>query len=245
MLDKAAVVMVRTTHPGNIGAAARAMGNMGLGNLALAEPLCDHKSAEAVARASGFGGMLDRALVHESLAGAISKAQHAYAFTARRRDLAQPCLDVRKASGKMARQLAAGLKVALVFGPEQAGLTNVETDVCDFIVEIPTEAGKSSLNVAAAIQVACHELRMATIGATNPPGRPSLADKGEVQNLMDHFEQVITETCPPGNKGLLDKMLRRLAMLLNRAQPDKADVRMLRGLLSGVAKRRSPEKKKQ
>lgn len=235
-LDLATVVMVRTTHPGNIGAAARAMGNMGLSRLALADPRCDHTSAEAVARASGLGRILDSAAVSDGLDGAIADSKRAFAFTARRRDLSQPVKDVRSAAADAAGMLAAGERVALVFGPEQAGLTNAETDVCDMIVEIPTEPGSHSLNVAAAIQVACHELRMA---AADPVARgepTETADKGDVRALLEHLEQVLAASLPGDDDGMRKRMVRRLTMLLNRSSPDAADVRMLRGLLSAVKK---------
>ena len=124
ILDLVKVVMVRTTHPGNIGAAARAMGNMGISLLALVDPKCDHKGNEAVARASGLGRILDDATVHPDVSHAISDTKHAYAFTARRRDLSQPFADVREAAIKMAANVKARQKVALIFGPEQSGLEN-------------------------------------------------------------------------------------------------------------------------
>ena len=236
--------MVRTTHPGNIGSAARAMGNMGLRRLALVEPLCDHNSPEAVARSSGYGEILEDAQVHPTLADAIAGAKHAFAFTARRRDLSQPVADVRAAAARMAEEIASGMKVALVFGPEQAGLTNTDTDVCDLIVEIPTEPGHSSLNVAASIQVACHELRMAALGPGVAAERPVPVDKRDVQALVEHITKVIDETSPSKSPGMLNKMVRRLTMLLNRSCPDEADVRLLRGLLSSVSKGDAAKKRK-
>lgn len=241
-LDLATVVMVRTTHPGNVGAAARAMGNMGLSRLALADPKCDHTSAEAVARASGLGRLLDAAAAHDGLDGAIADARHAFAFTARRRDLSQPVKDVRSAAADAAGMIASGDRIALVFGPEQAGLTNAETDVCDMIVEIPTEPGSHSLNVAAAVQVACHELRMAAAGPARQGEPAEAAGKGDVRALVEHLEQVLAASLPGEDGGMRRRMVRRLTMLLNRSSPDAADVRMLRGLLSAVrkAERRPP-----
>ena len=114
-----------------------------------------------------------------------------------------------------------------------------ETDVCDLIVEIPTDKNSPSLNVAAAILIACHELRMETQGPAIKGDKHRPADKEDVQALLLHIDDVIRDECPPKPKGLKDKMLRRLTMLLHRASPDAADVRMLRGLLSSVGKKKA------
>ena len=233
-LKGAAVVMVGTTHPGNLGGAARAMGNMGIGRLLLAGPKCSPSEPDAIARAAGFASILDGSRSFAVLGEALAGHQRAYAYTARRRGMSQRVLDSREAAAKMAGELAGGARVAMVFGPEQAGLSNLDTDMCDNMVEISAVPGKASLNVAAAVQIACHELRMASEHL--PPERPArgLAGKDELQDLLDHAERVMDALCPAKNAGLRAKMRRRLSLIANRADMDKADVRMLRGLLSSA-----------
>lgn len=227
--------MVRTTHPGNIGAAARAMGVSGLAHLALVSPQTSATNPDAVARAASSGSILDNSATYPDLGAALANCQRAYAFTARRRDMKHLILDARAASAKANQDLAAGNQVALVFGPEQSGLTNEEIQLCDCIVEISTVPGKSSLNVAAAIQIACHELLMATDTSMEGPAR-DLATKQDLQDALIHVNDLMQEFCPPQNEALRKKMLGRLNLLLNRASPEKSDVRMLRGLLASVGK---------
>lgn len=238
MLAGARVVMVGTTHPGNLGAAARAMGVMGLGRLSLARPEADHLAPEAVARAAGHGKVLDEAQVHANLKAAIASCACAYAFTARRRDMDPVMIDPRACAAQAAAELARGNQVALVFGPEHSGLTNAETDLCDTLVRIPTAASRGSLNVASAIQIACYELRGAL--AANAPAAQAaggdLASKEEIAHLLEHASAVLAANYPVDHPGLHAKMLRRLTRLVSHARPQAADVRMLRGMLSYVAK---------
>ena len=235
-LRRVAIVMVGTTHPGNIGAAARAMGNMGLERLVLVRPQANVRDPIAVARAAGFGRILDHACEYPDLATALAPNHRAYAFTARRRGLAQRVINARSACLAMNTELAASRHIALVFGPEHSGLTNIETDLCDCLVHIPTQVENSSLNIAAAIQIACYELSMATNTVSTAAAKDNLATKREIHDLLEHVEQVLVDCCPARHPGLQAKMMRRLNQLVNRASPDQADVRMLRGLLSAIAK---------
>ena len=235
--------MVGTTHPGNLGAAARAMGNMGVDRLLLARPEARLDDATAQARAtSSHAGILAKAEVHPALDAALRKQRHAYAFTIRRRELSVPSLELRPAARRIARQLAAGRDVALVFGAEQAGLSNDEVDLCDAIATIPLARERGSLNVAAAVQLACYECMLARGAAAVRPAKDDPpASKGEIIDLLAHMREVLKDY-PVRHQGLRSRMMRRLAVLINRAQPQSADVSMLRGFLTRIDKQRQRDK---
>ena len=230
---QALVVLVGTTHAGNIGGCARAMATMGLDSLALAGCIADAVSDEAVARASGCEDILASAAVHPDLGSALAECNRAYAFTGRRRGLSLPPTDLRAAAAGMAGDLADGAKVALVFGPEKTGLSNADLDRCDCLVAIPTARPGKSLNLAAAVQVACYELFLAG-GGSLPPRRRIMPTKAQTAELIDHLERSIGQGCPPSTPGKLRRMIRRLRLLLAAADPEAADVRMLRGLLASI-----------
>lgn len=230
--DSVSIILVGTTHPGNIGATARAMGVMGLSTLLLARPVASHTEEQAVVRASGAADILERAAVYPDLAATISTHHCVYAFTARRRDMSHSVVDLRTAATLCAKNSAEQLRTALVFGPERTGLTNAELELCDRIVEIPS-AANYSLNVAAAVQLACYEVYLATLEQEPQPAR-ELASKQEIQDMLDHTRTVVMLTAPPRTEALLQKMLGRMQVLINRAEPTPADIRMLRGMLKGI-----------
>ncbi len=213
------------------------MANMGLVKLALANPRCNPLDETAITRASGADHILRDAQIFPDLATAITNDQLVYAFTARRRGMSHQILDVRTACVDAVTQISNGVRLAFVFGPENTGLSNRETDLCDHLVEIPSENLHASLNLAAAVQVASYELRMSTSG-TNPVinSTRELASKFEHQQLLAQLEQIVKQECPPRHSGLRNRMLKRMALLLARAKPDKADLRMLRGMLKLVTK---------
>jgi len=229
------VVLVEPSHPGNIGAAARAMKTMGLSNLWLVSPK-RFPDAEATARASGADDLLYRARVVESYGQALDGCGLVVGASARRRTVSWPQLDPRHC----ARQVVAAaskLPVALVFGREHSGLTNAELERCHYLVQIPANPAYSSLNLAAAVQILAYEIRMAVVtsgGAeVDRPERLELATTGEMQGVMGHLEQVLSEI------GFLNpaqprQLMRRLRRLFNRAQLDKTEVNILRGILTAV-----------
>lgn len=155
------IVLVETSHPGNIGAAARAMKTMGLDELVLVAP-GEFPSAEATARASGADDVLARARVVNSLDDAIADCGFVAASSARLRKLSWPVVDPRAGAAALQRH-AGETKVAMVFGPEHSGLTNEDLGRCNQVVQIPANRAYSSLNVAMAVQVICYELRMAAL----------------------------------------------------------------------------------
>ena len=151
------IVLVETTHPGNIGAAARAMKTMGFYDLHLVRPkIFPH--ADATARAAGADDILESAKMHESLADALSECSIVFATSARIRTLPCPMLSPSEAIPEIIEFAARQVSVALVFGRESSGLTNEELDLCNKMITIPTGDQFSSLNLASAVQIICYEV---------------------------------------------------------------------------------------
>lgn len=245
MLDHIRIVLVNTTHPGNIGAVARAMKNMGLSDLCLVEPkLFPHEAATA--RASGATDILDRAQVVPDLAAALEDCQLVVGTSARGRHIPWPVIDPHEL-GAIAAPLAgaaASTRVAILFGREDRGLTNDELHACYHHVHIPSVDSFSSLNLGAAVQVICYELRMAALDAQRADqARPQwgtpwdieLADHAELERLFEHLERTLVgiDFLDPDNPRQLMPRLRRLLL---RALPDKVEVNVLRGILTAVDK---------
>jgi tRNA (cytidine32/uridine32-2'-O)-methyltransferase len=232
------IVLVGTTHPGNIGAVARAMKNMGLDDLALVNPrIFPHE--EATARASGAVDVLDNATVVDSLAEAIKDCVFVAGASARPRSLAWPYMEPRDCAAKFVELREEGV-VAAVFGPEKSGLSNSDLDHCDTLLTIPTDPDFSSLNIAMSVQVFTYELRMAAMG-----GKPAhyeydapLATSDELENFYNHLEQVLIDLqfLKPDNPR---NLMRRLRRMFTRAQVDKNEVNILRGMLAAIDKKKS------
>lgn len=231
--------MVGTTHPGNIGAAARAMSNMSITNLVLVSPQCPVGEI-AFARASGAHDILDQRRTVESLEEAIQDCHLVFGSTARSRSLSWPELSPPNMAQKT-WELDDDSKVAVVFGREHSGLTNDELQLCSYMVSIPTNPDFSSLNVASAIQVLCYEIykscgevRVDTSDAADEPAATSF----DIEGYFQHLEKVLlsTEFLNPDNPGQLMQRLRRL---YQRANLSKNEINILRGILSSVVKHRS------
>ncbi len=237
--DNVRIVLVEPTHPGNIGATARAMKNMGLERLMLVNPL-RFPHAEATARAAGADDILYRAQVVDGFADSLDGCHIVVGASARHRGLSAPELDPRQCAAKVA-EYSPDAEVALVFGRESSGLTNDETDRCNFLVHIPTNPEHGSLNLAAAVLVIAYELRMhlLTVSPTATPGdQPIPAPAEEMARFYEHLEQVLLATgfLNPANPRHL---MRRLRRLFNRAQTDQNEVNILRGMLSSVQGRKN------
>lgn len=232
MNDRFRIVMVQTTHPGNIGAAARAMKNMCLSRLTLVSPL-RFPDEQATARASGAEQILDSAAVVGSLDEAVADCSLVIGSSARLRSAAWPLLTPREAAA-LAVTEAAAAPVAFVFGRESSGLSNAELDRCTHLVHIPTNPDYSSLNVAMAIQVISYELLLAsqTAQAVEPVEREP-ANHAEMEGLFGHLEQALAdlEFTDARRAGSL---MRRLRRLFHRAAPDRVEVNILRGILSAA-----------
>lgn len=237
LLSRVRVVLSHTSHPGNIGAAARACKTMGLSQLWLVAPL-RFPDPEADARASGAGDLLASARVVGTLAEALVGTLAAVALTARPREIAAPQVAPREAAERLLALAAQG-EVALVFGNEQAGLSGDEVALCSLLCQIPTNPDYSSLNLGAAVQILAYEMRLAATGGrdlrTAGPDNP-VAGFEEIEGLHAHLLQVMQalEFYDPQNPRRLEPKLRRF---IARAEPLREDVNILRGLLTAVEKR--------
>jgi tRNA/rRNA methyltransferase len=226
------IVLSHTSHPGNIGAAARAMKTMGFSRLVLVNPKV-MPEAQAEAMACGADDVLAAAQVCSSLAEALSGTVLAMAMTARRRELATEPLWARAGVAELAGVAMHG-EVALVFGNETAGLSNEELSQCGRWALIPANPNYSSLNLAAAVQLVCYELRLAMLGVAPTPtvaGAGATAMHEEVDGLMAHLEAAAITS------GFLDperpgRLMLRLRRLFARAGLEREEVNMLRGLLA-------------
>lgn len=247
MLSNIRIVLVETTHPGNIGAVARAMKAMALERLYLVNPKL-FPSAEATARASGADDVLANAQVRPSLAEALRDCHLIVGTSARDRTVAWPHLPPRPAARRLLEEARRG-PVALVFGRESSGLSNQELDLCQYLTHIPTHPGFSSLNVAAAVQLLAYELYQASLGEvpdTPPEEARTLATSQELEGFHQHLAQTLAEIgfAHPGQS---TQLLRRLRRLFQRARPDSNEINILRGILSttqGWVRRGTPPERR-
>lgn len=238
LLSRIRIVLCRPSHPGNIGAAARAMKTMGLTDLHLVAPKC-FPDPEADARATGAVDLLERAKINDSLPEALAGTVLAVALSARRRDLGPPPGAPREMAARLLAEAVNG-NVALVFGNESVGLSNEEVQHCHSAVTIPTNPAFSSLNLGAAVQVLCYELRLAAYADTPQPEETlvtafssPLATHDEVEGLYAHFESNMTESgfLNPAQPGRLMPKLRRL---FGRARLERDEINILRGILAAT-----------
>lgn len=235
MLDNIRIVLVNTSHPGNIGASARAMKTMGLDQLYLVQPQ-DYPSAEATARASGADDLLARALVCADLDQALAGCRWVVGASARLRKITVPPLLPRDCA-RQARGESEQGTVALLFGREQSGLSNEELDRCHALVHIPTNPEYGSLNLAMAVQVLAYEVRMAHLENWAPPTdigeQTPLAAVDEVERFYAHLEETLLELdfLNPDNPR---QLMRRLRRLFGRVRLDQNEVNILRGILSAA-----------
>lgn len=231
------IVLVNTTHPGNIGGAARAMKNMGLSRLYLVAPK-EYPSDKAVWRSAGATDVLDDAVVVDTLDEAISGCSLVVGTSARERRIPWPLLDPREC-GESVWVEAGQHEVAIVFGREDRGLTNEELHKCNYHVHIPANEEYSSLNLATAVQVICYEIRMAFLKATAGNTLPNHtwdmppADAGALENYYSHLEQTLAEL------GFLDpenpkQTMTRLRRMYNRVRMDQMELNILRGVLTAM-----------
>jgi tRNA (cytidine32/uridine32-2'-O)-methyltransferase len=237
MLEQIRIVLVGTSHPGNIGAAARAMKTMGLSRLVLVAPHA-FPHAEATAMAAGATDLLDQAQVCPDLDTALAGCRVVLGCTARRRSVALPERSPREAAAELFA--ASGQGAALLFGRERTGLTNEELQRCHAAVHIAANPDYSSLNLAAAVQVLSYELRMAML-ATEAEAQPALnieagldepaATQDQLEGFFGHLDQTLHDI--DFHKGRApDIVMQRLRRLFLRSQADAREVRILRGILT-------------
>ena len=236
-LDNVRIVLSHTSHPGNIGAAARAMKTMGLKKLYLINPV-SFPDKEAEARSAGAWNILNEAVVCSSLDEALQGTTLAAAITARPRNLSHEVADSRQGAVELLEH-AFHHQAALVFGTEMSGLTTAEISKCQMIIHIPADPDYSSLNLASAVQVMAYELRMALLAGDEnriPPARsnpPATFD--EIEFFYQHLEQGMI--C----SGFLDpaepkRLMQRIRRLFARARLEKEEVNILRGILTTLEK---------
>jgi tRNA (cytidine32/uridine32-2'-O)-methyltransferase len=237
-LDNIRIVLVNTSHPGNIGGVARAMKNMGLSRLYLVEPR-QFPDEQATWRAASAADILDNAVVTPSLDEAIADCQFVVGTSARGRRIPWPLQDPRRCAERMAKA-SASQQVAVLFGREDRGLTNDELKLCNLHLNIPTSADYSSLNLAMAVQVVCYELRMLLDADRLPRAEDEewdapFATLENMERYYQHLEQTLIdiEFLDPAAPRQLMVRLRRL---YSRVRLDEMELNILRGILSETQK---------
>ena len=226
------IVLVETSHPGNIGAVARAMKTMNLSQLRLVKPKI-FPSAEATARASGADDILAKAEVFDTLSAALADCQMVFGSSARSRTITWPEITPRACAEKV---MVSGpeVRTAIVFGRENSGLSNEELDHCQYLLKIPCNTKFSSLNLAAAVQVVCYELLLAASGHQPDPHFESLeaplANAGQMESFYEHLHQTLIDIDfmhPDKSRSIM----RRLRRIYGRVQLDTKELDILRGIL--------------
>ncbi len=236
MLENVKIVLVNTTHPGNIGATARAMKTMGLEQLVLVSPQ-RFPSAECSARAAGADDILAHSQVFSSLEEAVADCELVFGSSARARSIAWPEVTPEAAAEQIMARVNTTAGMAVVFGCESSGLSNEQLEICHAMIRIPTNKDFSSLNIASAVQIICYEIgkqylaRQETETARDNPESPVTAEQ------MEYFYQHIQDTL--SDIGYFDpeqprRLMRRLKRLFNRTRLDGNEYNILRGILTAV-----------
>lgn len=234
MLNRIKIVLVETSHPGNIGAAARAMKTMGLSQLVLVSPQ-KFPHADATFRAAGADDLLSHAVVVSDLKDALKNCEWVIGASVRQRKLSRPLYTPKTAAEKIHTELTGN--VAIVFGRERSGLTNEELSFCHDQICIPTNPDFSSLNVASAVQVICYELRMQMLQGKNSTLKhytdDPLANADEVAGFYEHLRTTLLAL------HFLDakqpkKLMERLQLLFNRTHLTTTELNILRGILRAI-----------
>ena len=236
------IVLVETSHPGNIGAAARAMKNMGVMNLCLVKPFA-FPSEQAIFRAVSAADVIENAVVVDSVDEAIADCQLVIGTSARDRRIPWPMLEPRTCGDKVVSEHNSGNKVAILFGRESRGLTNDELQKCHYHVNIPTGKEYSSLNLAMAVQVICYEILQSSL-ALAESGKSSnwdvkFASASDIEYLFEHLEKTLIEV-KFHDPETPRQLMTRIRRMLNRIRPDQMEVNILRGFLTAVNRLKKP-----
>ena len=237
LLNSVKVVLVGTTHPGNIGAAARAIKNMGIFNLALVKPK-EFPSDIAIYRSKAAKDILENAEIYESLEDAIAGCKLVVGTSARARSVPWPVFNPRDAAEEM-RKISKQGNVAIVFGREDRGLTNDELGLCNFHVHIPSDPKYSSLNLSQAVQILAYEIRLAYSKdevINEVKWDVDLANNEQTERLIDHMEELMqdVEFYDVENPR---KLLLRVRRFFKRSKIDVMEANIFRGLFSAIQKR--------
>ncbi|WP_241586001.1 tRNA (cytosine(32)/uridine(32)-2'-O)-methyltransferase TrmJ [Rosenbergiella epipactidis] len=243
MLQNIRIVLVETSHTGNMGSVARAMKTMGLSNLYLVNPLLKPDS-QAISLAAGASDLIGNATIVDTLDEAISGCSLVVGTSARSRSLPWPMLDARECGMKSVEE-GQQAPVALVFGRERVGLTNDELQKCHYHVAIPANPDYSSLNLAMAVQIIAYEVRMAWLASEQSPAAPQTEESpyplvDDLERFYQHMEGMMLESgfIRQGNPSQVMSKLRRL---FTRARPERDELNILRGMLSSFQKSEKPK----
>lgn len=243
MLENVKVILVGTSHSGNIGSAARAMKVMGLTEMVLVSPQCE-VDEQTLSLASGAGDVAQNAQILDSLEEAVADCALVVGSSARSRTLEWPMLEPRECGVKFIEEAEKG-KVALVFGRERTGLTNDELQKCHYHVCIPANPEYSSLNLAMAVQTLSYEIRMAWLakeaGQYPEPAEQEYPRHKELELFYQHLENVVLDT-QFISKDKPNLVMNKLRRLFSRARPELQELNMLRGILTSVEKSISDKK---
>lgn len=235
MLNNIRIVLINTSHPGNIGSAARAMKTMGLSELYLVDPLF-FPHAKADEMASNAGDILENAVVVPNLDAALVDCELVVGTSIRSRAIPWPMLSPREFAEK-ARVEAVKAKAAVIFGREQSGLTNEELHRCHYHIQIPSNPVYSSLNLACAVQVIAYELQVASqLSPVDQSWDYEWASAGQMEGFYEHLEKVLIRT-EFLNPEAPRQLMTRLRRLFYRARPDVMEVNILRGMLTAIEKK--------
>ena len=240
-LDNVKIVLVETSHTGNMGSAARAMKTMGLTNLCLVNPVIKPDS-QSISLAAGASDIIKQAQIFSSLEEAVADCSLVIGTSARPRSLQWPNLTPKECGDKIIAEAACHAQVALVFGRERVGLTNDELQKCHFHVGIPANPDYSSLNLAMSVQVLSYEIRMSMLSTQNSSLKLDHQDVIEypkdedIERFYQHLEQTLLQTgfINPNHPG---QIMGRLRRLFTRARIEQQELNILRGILTSIDKR--------
>lgn len=230
------IVLIETSHPGNIGSVARAMKTMGLKNLLLINPR-KFPSGDANALSGNAIDILEKAKVYKNLKEAIKDSTFVYATSARVRTIQWPTKNAQDAAEEIVKQVSANKKISIIFGREDRGLTNEELQIANTHIEIPANPEYPVLNIAMSAQIICYEILKASIDTTARDWHdyPEV-DSENLQMLIDHFIETATDidVINPDNP---KKIISRIKRMFTRLHPDEMETNFLRGFLSGIKKK--------
>ncbi|WP_038234569.1 tRNA (cytosine(32)/uridine(32)-2'-O)-methyltransferase TrmJ [Xenorhabdus szentirmaii] len=241
MLENIRIILVETSHTGNMGSAARAMKTMGLSNLYLVNPLIQPDS-HAIALSAGASDVIGNAKIVNTLEEALAGCELVIGTSARSRTLSWPMIEPREC-GERCVKASSRSPVAIVFGRERVGLTNEELQRCHYHLYIPTNPEYGSLNLAMAVQLVSYEIRMEYLAAQEQSEKTASPEYGEseyppiedMERFYQHLEQVL------GESGFIRKahpgqIMNRLRRLYTRARPEMQELNILRGILTSMEK---------
>lgn len=230
------IVLIETSHPGNIGSVARAMKTMGLKNLLLINPR-KFPSGDANALSGNAIDILEKAKVYKNLKDAIKDSTFVYATSARVRTIQWPTKNAQDAAEEIVKQVSSNKKISIIFGREDRGLTNEELQIANTHIEIPANPKYPVLNIAMSAQIICYEILKASIDTTARDWHdyPEV-DSGNLQMLIDHFIEtaIDIDVINPDNP---KKIISRIKRMFTRLHPDEMETSFLRGFLSGIKKK--------